>query len=226
MDESIVLKNKLYPRGLTEKDIKKYWKDNHSKIIRETDRSNVLLFISKDINDLIVKRKHSNKPIIINRDNWETFLTGRTLQVSIETSDITNRFVLDIDAKENVPERIKKDVLRSMIEFFYSIRDKYDFEKFRIINTSNSYNIMFYTRYKTKRKYLFEVVFSELYEQNYDNLYDINKKRKTRDINLDFTPMYNRGTFTCPYSLNRNGTKSMDITNSWENWNRKESILK
>ena len=59
--ETIVIKNKFYPKGLREIDIWNYYQKAKVNILRNTINRDIMFFIMVDVNKPIVRRKGNNE---------------------------------------------------------------------------------------------------------------------------------------------------------------------
>jgi hypothetical protein len=223
--KEIIFKSEYYPKGLTTGQIYNYYIKNKNKILKECLNQPVLMFLSFDINKpLVVKRNHDRTSIILNERNYESLINGHLISLSMETSNPTNFWVIDIDSKNNQKESVKKKALYELLDFFKN-ECPFKIKNHRITNTSTGYHLFLYLNQKMNLNISIKLL-NNLLKNKFQNKYDINPYKSGNNISFDFTPMKNRGSFVVPYSLNRNGLKCLDLTNEIKNFKRKDAILK
>ena len=221
--DTVIIKNSYYPKGLTEKDIWEYYNNNRKKIIKEVNNNPVLLFlVTDDQYDPIVKRKWSGSDIKLTEKTFDQYITGRTLSISMEQGERLQYYILDIDSTtSNVLENELKECVRDVIRFYKNMEE---IKSIRVTNSSSGYHVYGYLKNPVTSKQAIqrlEYVFSSL-----NNKYDVNiRKNNKKQINIDFSPLYKRGSITVPYSLTRNGLICKDITNILDNYKREDSII-
>lgn len=218
--DQIILSNSYYPRGLTEGQSWSHYKYMKWNILNEINRRPTIIFFCPEENNIIVRRNLNNKPIILNMNNYDKIINGRTLSLSVVTDSEIDYFVLDIDAK-NVDENSKKECVEKLINYIDKLSET---TGYRVINSANSYHVhgLLNRYYPTDliRKRLLEKI-----KNDFGNDYHVNKKGFSRGINIDFTPLYTGGSHTVPFALCRNGLVAKDITKTWKSYTRNKSIL-
>jgi len=96
--QTIILKNKFYPRGLKEIDVWKYYQSYKGKILNETRGRDIMFAIMTDINKPVIKRKSpSGKFVQLTNATYDKYMTGRTLVVYSTMKDYEDIAIVDID---------------------------------------------------------------------------------------------------------------------------------
>lgn len=96
--ETIVIKNKFYPGGLTELDIWNYYQKVKRNLLKTTFNRDLLFFIMTDINKPIIRRRmKSGRTIRMNPKNYDTLITGRTVSIHSAMGNIEEFGIIDID---------------------------------------------------------------------------------------------------------------------------------
>jgi hypothetical protein len=219
--KTIIIKNKYYPRGLRQIDIWNHYQKYKLKILKVLEQRPIMLFIFLDGGNVVVRRQFQNKPIILNKDNYDRILHGRTVSLSVETGNPTNYFCIDIDSTFNDKEKDLKECVEKLVNFY---KENLLVNKIKIYLSANSYHVYGYLKNPLNIDVARNILEKEL-SMRFSDLYDINSKMPSR-INLDLTPMYDKGTHTVPFSLSRNGLIYQDITKNWKMFNRKNSIVR
>lgn len=224
----IIMKNEYYPNGLTTQNLYDYYSDKEVKknIITECNKRPVILFMSMNPKQtMVVKRKGNDaKDIILNDKEYDTYINGYTVSISVEnyTKNTSNIFIIDIDPlNEDVSYSEVKGSVNDLVKFFNLPH--------RIINTQKGFHVYFRTKEEFNVIRIKELLgerllekFSEKYMINYKG----SKKNASYPINFDFSPMNNRGSSVVPGALNRNGLKCMDITKTFKTFKLEDSIIK
>jgi len=96
--ETIILKNKFYPKGLTEGMVYNYYSKVKSLILNQTQGKDLMIVIMVDVNKPIIKRKIKGKPIILTPSNYDDINIGRTISIYSTMKFYENHFIIDIDA--------------------------------------------------------------------------------------------------------------------------------
>jgi len=206
--EQAVIRNWLYPHGLTEKDIWDYYQKNKKNLLDWIGDRTVAFFLK--INDiLVVKRNIGEKPIKLTQENFDELITGRTLQVLVERHDPTDYFVVDIDAGES---HSRKEIIMAS-RVVVQLLNPLQVEKWEVLFTSpKGIHVIGYLSKKDSLNNIRSSV-EELLSQQNDYLVNV-KGRRHIEINLDLTPNYKRSIHICRYSLTKEGLICDDILTS------------
>ena len=96
--ETIVLRNNIYPKGLTEKQIWDYYQSYKHKILDETKLRDLMFFIAVEENKLVARRKLAGEDYIrLTPQNYDTIITGRTISIHSAMRQYEEISILDID---------------------------------------------------------------------------------------------------------------------------------
>jgi hypothetical protein len=97
----IILKNKFYPKGLTEEKIWNHYISNKSSILNQLNGRNAIFVIFPDINKPIIRRKlKNNSTIRLNSNNYNKLITGRTVTIYGVMNQYESFGILDIDCQD------------------------------------------------------------------------------------------------------------------------------
>jgi DNA primase len=203
--EDIVIRNWLYPKGLTEKDIYNYYQTVKNPILNWIGNRNIAFFLKiKDI--LVVKRNIGESVIKLTEENYNEVITGRTIQVLVERPDPSNYFVVDIDAGQMHSHNEIIEASNIVMELLNPL----NIIKWENLFTSpKGLHVIGYLD-KPRRVDELRIVLEKylLKQQNY--LVNVKGKRH-KQINLDLTPNYKRSIHLCRYSLTKEGLICDDI---------------
>ncbi|MEM3452060.1 MAG: hypothetical protein QW835_00335 [Candidatus Hadarchaeum sp.] len=202
---TIVLRNEFYPSGLREIDVYNYYRVNKTSILKECKGKEVMFFIAVNENEFIVKRKYQGEFIFLDRNNYEKFITGRTVSVHCTMGRYSNFGIVDIDyhdfqmckhATKEVYDFLKKS------SWFKSVLIKY--------TGKNSFHVIcHFGKYldidAVRRKLI------EIFENNGMEEFLIYQRRNPNRVNLDLSSNKFRGGYICTGALSVLGLKSMYV---------------
>jgi len=210
--ETIILRNKFYPKGLREIDIWNYYQKVKGLLLREVVGRDLLFFIFVDVNKPIVKRKGKTTSFIrLTSSNYDDTITGRTVSVHAAMRRTENFGIIDIDIDERDGFRWAKQVTADVyniamtkIPIVNGCRIKFTGKhSFHLIcefgKRINVDSIRFLLR-----KFLQE---SELVKR-----YTIEGRRRPGVPNLDLSPNKMRGNYIALHALSVWGLQSMEVS--------------
>lgn len=206
--ETVVISNRFYPYGLTEKDIYRYYIANKNIILKYTDNREVMLFLAPKTNEFVVKRKINNSFIKLNNSNYEKIITGRTVSIH-STMNRREKFgIIDVDYHSvQVSKECTRDIyhyLNKNIDFIKSLKIFY--------TGKDAFHIhcMFDKYYNIDK--IRKLLFDSLIKSDYlKTNYTIGKTRNPEKPNLDLSSNKYRGGFITPYSLSTYGLRCIDV---------------
>lgn len=220
---SILFRNKYYPKGLVQRAVWDHYDKYRKKIIKEINYRPVTLFIKTEY-EYIVRRKINNTAIILSSSNFNQIITGRTVALAVETGSNSDYIVVDIDPGKNVKD---KD-MRKCIEYLLnnSISKLQMVRSYRIILSGRGFHVYFNLEKSANINSLRKMIY-KLFILEVNNKYLINVKRPgPSDINLDLSPMYDRGCHQVAGALCRNGLMAADVTKTWKSIDRRNFVVK
>lgn len=235
----ILIKNSIYPNGLTTQRIYEYYMDNKETIIKYTKNKPVLLFMKlTEDKPEIIKRKHIGKDIILTEETYETYINGHVISISYEPNyNKIEKLIIDIDP---TTKKINDKDLKKCI--------KEDLDKLDLNNLFKSNSRGIHKKIYASRKgfhLIYDVDENQLngspnidwvrnslknllVSQFGDKYLIFDKSRKTNSvphsINLDLSSMTKRGSITAPYSLTRDGTIYTEV-DSIDKFDRRSTYL-
>ena len=99
--EIVIIKNKMYPNGLTEKHIWDYYQKYKGVILQNTQGRDLMFAIMSYLNNPILKRKGSSTEYLqLNLKNYDTILTGRTVAIYSTMRGYEDFGIVDIDTDD------------------------------------------------------------------------------------------------------------------------------
>jgi len=96
--ETIILKNRFYPKGLREIDIWNHYRRYKSQILKEVMNRYLMLVIMVNVNKPIMRRKGKEGLIRLMNRNYDEVITGRTITIYSLMRMYEDICVIDIDA--------------------------------------------------------------------------------------------------------------------------------
>ena len=107
--ETIVLKNKFYPRGLREIDVWNHYQKVKRQLLLETKNLDLMFVIMVDLNKPVMRRKLGGKTIRLTPQNYDELITGRTVSIHNSMGSISTYGIIDIDIdpRDNIRWAIK-----------------------------------------------------------------------------------------------------------------------
>lgn len=100
--DDIVIKNKFYPNGLSERSIYNYYMSRKRELLEWIGDRNVSFLLRLSENQTVIIRNQKGKPILLTSDNFEKLITGRTNVVYVSHPKITDYWIIDIDLGPNL----------------------------------------------------------------------------------------------------------------------------
>jgi len=207
--DTIILKNKFYPRGLKEIDIWNYYQKNKSIILREVNGKDLMLSIMIDINKPIIRRKGKSGSIIkLTNSNYDKVITGRTITIYSTMKRYESFGIVDIDTDNWKEARsatidIYEELLRAPFIFKDTIQIRF--------TGKTSFHIYCEFKRKTKIDSIRLLFSSYLKSKDLENKYIIGGTRKKGLVNIDLSPNKYRGAYITNRSLSIIGLRCMEV---------------
>jgi uncharacterized protein YnzC (UPF0291/DUF896 family) len=201
--QTIILRNKYYPKGLPEDTIYKHYIKNKNKILAYTQDRYIMFRIAIDTNKTIIRRNFKDGKIILTNDNYEKIITGRTLVLYPTMKELENICIVDIDGEDF--SKNKEDTM-----FIYDYLLKVGFKNQTIYYTGKrSFHIIVHLKGKEN--------ISSIRSQFKDILSDFES--------VDMSPNKLHGAWTCPYGLSEDGLIAREIPRLLMLTSKKENCI-
>jgi hypothetical protein len=208
--ETIVLKNKFYPRGLREIDIWNYYQSVKIPLLKEVQTRNVMLGIMVDLNKPVLRRNLQNKPIRLMPNNYDEIITGRTVALYSELGGYENFGVIDIDISESDGFVWARKAAIDVYDFVMDRMPLVRSAKIRFTGKSSFHIICEFGRMMKIDSVRF-LLQKFLRESELSKVYTIQQKRRPGIPNLDLSPNKYRGNIITPYSLSIWGLRCTEV---------------
>lgn len=221
--DKIVFRNSVYPIGLTSNDLYSYYIRHKQTILKEAEGKKILLFNSFEPgkNLTIIRNTPEGLPLILRKNNFEQIISGYTISISMETPDITDYMVVDIDYNGRVQESQLKN---AAMDIFLMFSKKAIMESSRITNSSTGYHVYGYLKREMNIDKARDTLMGML-RGTFTNKYGIGRTSTRPGIKLDISPMYKRGSITIPTALTREGIVCDYVDNIYK-FNRAQRRIK
>ncbi len=205
--ETVILKNKYYPKGLTEKQVYDYYMKLKRSLLSYIGNRSVSFFLIID-GKIIVKRKDkSGARIKLTPANYEELITGRTLSIFINRmSKMTDYIVIDIDSGKGTPF----SKLSNAFDVARRIMKKSELRSEEALFTGRGIHYIVHFDKKQDIDKLRNNVISNLKSQN-EYPVTITRKPSPGKVSFDMSPNFRNSMHVSKYSLSKEGLKVLDI---------------
>jgi len=205
--ETIILKNRFYPKGLTEKIVYEYYIKNKNLIMNQIRNRDVMFAIMVDINKPVIRRKLSGKNIKLTNTNYDQIITGRTITLYSTMGFYEDMAIVDLDADSF---DIAKDVARDVYPVLMNIPAIKSCE-IRYTGKTGFHLLCNFVK-KIKIDDSKEMIQSYLMKTDLKNKYTIAPKRRKGIPNIDLWAANKKnGAFITLHSLSIIGLKCINI---------------
>jgi len=207
--DDVILTNKFYPNGLTEREIYNYYMTAKAKILGWIKNRQCVFFLRIG-NELVVRRKINGRDIKLTDSNYEKMITGRTLQILVERPTTSNYFVVDIDAGDGVSFPDMQKAIESAKNLISKAIRITNWEL--LFSSPRGRHLIGHMPRSFASKDMITKLTEILSEQE-EVLVNV-KGRHPGTINYDLTPNYKRGVHIAKYSLTKEGLICDDMNAS------------
>jgi hypothetical protein len=208
--ETIVVKNKFYPRGITEKMVWDYYQKVKTSLLKEVYNRDLMFFIMVEENKPIIKRKLHDKFIRLQPSNYDTLITGRTVSIHSAMKAYEDFGIIDIDIDPSDGFRWARKVTLDVYDF---VMDKMPIVRSAQIRFTGkqSFHIVCNFNRKMKIDNIRHLLGTFLRQSDLAKVYTIEGKRRPGIPNLDMAPNKIRGNYITLNSLSIWGLKCMEV---------------
>lgn len=219
--QTVIIKNKFYPNGLTELDIWNHYQKYKLSILDQAKNRDIMTFFKVD-DSILVKRKGKTTDFIkLNNKNYDVVITGRTLSLHATMKRYENICIVDIDTNDF--ELGKKATVDC-----YDILNRFPIFLNKQIRFTGKTSFHIYCEL-TKRmeidsiRFLLNKIFTN---STISQKYNIGKYRAS-GVNIDLFRNSFRGGFIMLNSLSVVGLRCTEVSYSDINYfNREDSKIK
>jgi len=208
--DTIVIKNRLYPKGITELMIWNYYQKVKSPLLNAVANRDLMFFIMVEMNKPIIKRKLQGKFIRLFNANYDQMITGRTVSIHSAMGAYENVGIIDIDIHPSDGFAWAKKVTYQVYEFVMDKIPIVDTAQIRFTG-KQSFHIVCNFRQKMKIDTIRFLLQKFLRQSDLAKVYTIEGKRRAGIPNLDMAPNKVNGNFISLHSLSIWGLRCMEI---------------
>lgn len=208
--DTVVIKNKFYPRGLKEIDVWNHYQNVKDEVLKQTLGRDIMVMIMVDVNKPIIRRKGAGGNIQLTHRNYDTIITGRTVSFFPEMRSYEDFGIIDIDIDPS-------DGFRWARKAAYDVYN-YVMDKMPIVKTASirftgktSFHVICDFGRKMKIDTIRFLLRKFLRESELAKIYTIEMKRRPGVPNLDLAPNKIRGNYIGLNSLSIWGLKCMEV---------------
>ena len=209
--ETIVVKNKFYPMGVSELMIWNYYQKAKVPLLKQVYNRDLMFFIMTDVNNPIIRKKLGNKYIRLLPANYDTVITGRTVSIHSAMKGYEEFAIIDVDLHPSDGFMWAKDATGNVYEY---IMDKVPIIRKASIRYTGkgSFHIVCDFARKMKIEPTKFLIQKFLSDSPLSKVYTINAKTARAGVpNLDL----NRNCLNCNYitlhSLSIWGLRCMEV---------------
>ncbi len=204
--DTIIIKNKMYPQGLTEGQVWKYYQDYKGVILNNTRGRDLMFAIMVELNKPIMKRRGTGFEVIqLSNNNYDTIMTGRTVTIYPTMRAYEDFCVIDIDIDNWVKAQ-------EVTFYIYDIMEKADFVmNLKILYTGKN---SFHIHCKLRNKYpinKLKMILLDHIQRNQTQEFTTQHKRSAWKPNIDLSSMKYKGAYISEGSLSIWGLKCMQV---------------
>lgn len=219
---SIILKNKFYPIGLTQLEVWQYYKDNKHQILEQTKNRNSMIFILLENGDLVVRKKWNHSPINLTSSNYDDIISGRSISVHSLINQMDDIVIVDIDGDDfNKVKQATYDtyiILTTKISFTKSCKIRY--------TGKTGFHIVCELKRKMNSAVMRVVLHKILLNTNLTEKYTIKSKRSAGTPNIDLFSNKEGGGFITLGALSEIGLKCIEVDlGELKNFNEKKARI-
>jgi hypothetical protein len=209
--DTVVVKNKFYPRGLTEGDVYEYYQKVKGMILPEVRSRDLMFFLMVEQNKPVVRRKDKGgKYIRLTMRNYDQMITGRTVSIHSGMGAYETIGIIDIDVTEF-------DGLKWARKAAYDVYN-YVMDNVPIIDKATvrftgkmSFHVVCEFKRKNKIDSIRFLLRRFLQQSPLAKVYTIEAKRRPGIPNLDLSSNKIRGNFITLHSLSVWGLRCMEV---------------
>lgn len=206
--ETIILKNKFYPKGLRERDAYGYYQRVKGFLLNQVQGRELMFAIMTDINKPIIRRKISGKFLYLTPSNYNELITGRTITIYSTMKFYETLAIVDIDTDSF--DKSKEPTIN-----VYNVLKEADFIRNLSIRYTGKTSFHIICELSRKMKIDNARLLLERYlisKKEITNKYTINPSRTRGVPNIDLWASNKiRGAFISLGSLSLLGLKCMEI---------------
>lgn len=225
--DTIIIKNRYYPKGLTEIEVWNYYQSIKPKLLQSTKNRNLSVLIMTNINNPVIRRKNLGDTLIrLTPQNYDSVITGRTIGFYSTVTSYESIGIIDIDIDKNDGFRWAK---KATLDTFDFVMDKMPLVRKASIRYTGktSFHIICDFQRKMKIDSIRFMLRKFLQNSELSKIYTVDFKRSPGIPNLDLSCNKINGNFISLHSLSIIGLRCMDIDyNQLKNFDPRQAIIR
>mgnify|MGYP005725484761 CR=1 FL=1 len=204
--EKVILKNKFYPKGLTENQIYNYYISQKTSILSQVKNRELMFFLQLE-DEQIVKRKDSKgKYLKLTPNNYEQLIHGRVLSIHGTMRKNEEFGIVDIDSDNFRRSR------RTTAKIYDYLKQSSKIKKIVIRYTGkDSFHLICYFRNK-KHIDNIRILLKKFLIHKKSKQIDVSFSRSPGKTNLDLSPNKFRGGFILSNALSVMGLRCLEVS--------------
>ena len=208
--DTIILKNKIYSRGLREIDVWNYYQSVKPKLLAVTKNQDLMFVLMTDLNKPVIRRKLGSRTIRLTPQNYDQIITGRTLSIHTAMSSVSTFGIVDIDVDERDGLSWAKKATKDTYDF---IMDKVPVVKKAQIRFTgkSSFHIICDFERRMKVDTMRFLLQKFLSDSELTRIYAVGGKRRSGVPNLDLGRNCLRCNHVTLHALSIWGMKCMEV---------------
>lgn len=209
---TIIIKNKFYPRGLTELDIWNYYQKVKKDLLKETFNRDLMFFVATDLNKQIIRRRmKSGQTIRMNPKNYDNLITGRSLSIHSAMGNIEEIGVIDVDIDPRDGFRWAQKATAEVYDFVMNDMPVISSAKIKFTGKTSFHIVCNFGR-KNRIDAIRFLLQKFLRNSDLSRRYSVAGPRRLGVPNLDLSINKIRGNFITLHSLSVIGLRCMEVS--------------
>ena len=224
--ETIVVRNRFYPKGLREIDVWNHYQKVKRHLLQETRNLDLMFVVMTNVNTAVMVRKGRTGNIRLTPQNYDEIITGRTVSIHNSMGSISSYGIIDIDVDP-------RDDFRWAIK---ATKDTYDFvmDKMPIVKKASmrftgksSFHVFCDFERRMKVDTMRFLLRKFLVDSELSRVYQIGGKRKSGVPNLDLGRNCLRCNHIALHALSIWGLQCMEVPYMRiDRFNPREAIIR
>ena len=224
--ETIVVRNRFYPKGLREIDVWNHYQKVKRHLLQETRNLDLMFVVMTNVNTAVMVRKGRTGNIRLTPQNYDEIITGRTVSIHNSMGSISSYGIIDIDVDP-------RDNFRWAIK---ATKDTYDFvmDKMPIVKKASmrftgksSFHVFCDFERRMKVDTMRFLLRKFLVDSELSRVYQIGGKRKSGVPNLDLGRNCLRCNHIALHALSIWGLQCMEVPYMRiDRFNPREAIIR
>jgi len=209
--ETIVLKNRFYPKGMKEIDVWNHYQKFRGPVLDQTRNRDLMFYIFTEVNKPIIRRKAKSGYIRLTPQNYDQIITGRTVSIHSAMGQYESFGIIDIDVHPDDGFRWARKVTADVYDY---VMDHMPIVRSATIRFTGktSFHVICDFGVKMKVDVMRFMLEKFLRQSPLVRAYQVAGKRTRGVPNLDLAPNKFRGNYITLNSLSIIGLRCMEVS--------------